>query len=305
MVRSLKSEEGQKLVRGALLVHIFRMRDLIKHLNHPHLFWDIDEIPKPIRDEVITGKVIFDSDKVELKKVFQNNFELCDLVLASSQLERGKEFIEPRKFKVIRNSVGDQFFAGKPRYIGNPKHILFVGNLNHSPNLEGLRFFIREVLPLILKEEPNLRLKISGRSILDKKSHQEFLSLIAPFPVDLDLNPENIRKSYDDTICSVVPILSGAGTRVKIIEAFALKCPVVSTTKGAEGLGVSNHKEILISDSPKGFANHCLNLFKQKDLSVSLADNAYAFGREHFSFTAIHRELKVLMVKRGLWVDSK
>jgi glycosyltransferase involved in cell wall biosynthesis len=85
----------------------------------------------------------------------------------------------------------------------------------------------------------------------------------------------------------VIPIRQGGGTRLKILEAMALGTPVVSTTKGAEGLAVTRGKEILIADAPNDFAAQVVRLLQDLTLHRQLARNARRLVEEHYDWNEI------------------
>ena len=73
----------------------------------------------------------------------------------------------------------------------------------------------------------------------------------------------------------IVPVRCGAGTRVKIVEAFSKKCPVVSTKLGAFGYEVLSGEDILLADDPRGFASACVLLLRDTSLGAKLSENAW------------------------------
>jgi glycosyltransferase involved in cell wall biosynthesis len=86
---------------------------------------------------------------------------------------------------------------------------------------------------------------------------------------------------------AVVPILSGGGTRIKILEAMALGTPVVATSKGAEGLDVTPNQDILIADEPAEFASQVVRLLRDPDLRQRLAANARCLVKRRYDWTSI------------------
>jgi glycosyltransferase involved in cell wall biosynthesis len=85
---------------------------------------------------------------------------------------------------------------------------------------------------------------------------------------------EDIDSEMDSWSAMVIPLLKGAGTRVKIALGFSRKCPVVSTTLGAYGYEVSNGEEILLADTPENFANSCLRLIQHPGDAIEMAARA-------------------------------
>jgi polysaccharide biosynthesis protein PslH len=98
---------------------------------------------------------------------------------------------------------------------------------------------------------------------------------------------EDVRPMIARAWVSLVPILQGGGTRLKILEAMALRTPVVSTWKGAEGLDVQNDVDILIADEPEKFAEMVVRLLKEPELHHRLAENAYKLVATKYNWSIV------------------
>jgi polysaccharide biosynthesis protein PslH len=127
------------------------------------------------------------------------------------------------------------------------EEIAFSGNLEYAPNIEAVRFFRDRIWPA-LRSRPGLKWRIVGknpeaiRKLVDGDPRVEVTGFV----------PDAVRELAASQV-AVVPLLSGSGTRVKILEAWAAATPVVSTSFGAEGLGTSG-EHLLLADDPDGFA---------------------------------------------------
>lgn len=144
----------------------------------------------------------------------------------------------------------------------------FIGNSAHAPNESGLKWFFGEVWPLIKKELPGAQFRLVG------KGSDGYLSTLGPDIVGCGwlADPGEEIASWS---AMVVPIKTGAGTRVKIADGFARKCPVVSTPYGAFGYDVTNGRELLLADSAGAFALACLQLIRNPALGSELAERAH------------------------------
>ena len=135
------------------------------------------------------------------------------------------------KLAVVPNEIPPGCKMLSPRRTSEPTAI-FVGTLNYPPNVEGLRWFNQEVAPILLRDYPNFRLLVAGRSpsraTRNELSRYSFL--------ELHVDADDLSQFYERASLSVVPLLSGGGTRIKILEAAAFGLPTVSTSIGAEGL---------------------------------------------------------------------
>ncbi len=167
----------------------------------------------------------------------------------------------------------------------------FLGSMDWMPNIEGIHWFLREVLPLVRTSLPTVRLKIIGRnppaSIRDLPLTDPAIEVTGTVP--------DVQPHVHACTLIAVPLLAGGGTRIKIFEAMAMGVPVVSTTIGAEGLPLTPGTDLQIADTPTAFATHLLTLLKDPTLTATLA--AHARHRMETDFTwaaATHRFLHLL-----------
>ena len=179
------------------------------------------------------------------------------------QAKKGKIHIIPNGFEDVDSRIRD----GKTQ---DCIQLGFIGVLSYGPNFEGLEWFIDNVWPRILEKSPDIKLRIVGKLPGNKDMPQGNNIEYAGFVDD-------VSDEFASWTAMIVPLLSGGGTRLKILESFARGCPVISTSTGAYGLKVSE-KNIIICDNPEEFADKTLQLVqdgqKQKQLSIA--------GRETF-----------------------
>lgn len=155
-----------------------------------------------------------------------------------------------------------------PEQPSREQTILFTGHLAYPPNHNGLLWFLREVWLQITKEHPSLVLKVIARA-----PSNELRELGGP-QVQFISDADDIEPFLLAARVQIVPLHAGGGTRLKILEAFASRLPVVSTTIGAEGLGVTNETHLLIGDSPTEFADAVLRVLKDPSLAQHLSEEA-------------------------------
>jgi len=162
--------------------------------------------------------------------------------------------------------------------------LLFVGSLDYQPNVDGLRWFVSEVLPEVRNRVPGSRLKVvgSGGDAMGRLDAPGVEVLGAVDDVGAELSSAN---------AVVVPILWGAGTRIKILEAFSCRVPVVSTTVGAEGLNLQDERELLISDDAQGFAIACERILNDRNLARRLVDRAHETLAAEYEDGVVRRRL--------------
>jgi glycosyltransferase involved in cell wall biosynthesis len=144
--------------------------------------------------------------------------------------------------------------------------VLFVGSLNSVFNREGLEWFFVQVWPTLAARVPDARLEIAGAGpLLDLPDGVEQLGFV-----------EELEPVYAQAQLCVAPLLSGAGTRLKVLEAMAHARPVVATNVGAEGLAVSGEDGVLCRDSGDDFARACCELLLEPSVALDLGKRARA-----------------------------
>jgi glycosyltransferase involved in cell wall biosynthesis/GT2 family glycosyltransferase len=213
--------------------------------------------------------------------------ERADLVLTMSDADRAVlgRFVDTRGVVTVPNGVDCVRFPFAPdgRDQGS---ILFVGFFRHEPNVEAAQYFCRAVLPLVRRDLADVRFRVVGAY------PPEVVRQLARDPgVEVTGRVEDIGAYYRASAVFVAPVLQGSGTRLKILEAMASGCPVVSTTIGAEGLGATDGLELLIGDTPEAMARAIVGLLRDPAASTALAARSRRFVEAHFDWDAIAARL--------------
>jgi glycosyltransferase involved in cell wall biosynthesis len=159
--------------------------------------------------------------------------------------------------------------AGNPAPAGPPV-VLFQGQLEYPPNIDAAQWLARAIVPLIRAAVPATEVRLVGRPGTNvTQLHQPgVLTVVGQVP---SMDEELARASV-----AVVPLRYGSGTRVKVLESFAHRVPVVSTTLGAEGLDVEDGVHLLLADDPEEFAAATVRLLGDPQLRVRLTEAAEA-----------------------------
>ena len=147
--------------------------------------------------------------------------------------------------------------------------LLFTGVLGYPPNADAIRFFCREILPLVRREFPDARLLIAGQS-----PPPDLRELASGEAVELLADVADIVPCYRRARLSVVPLRAGGGTRLKILESMALGRAVVSTAIGCEGIDVRHGRDILIADDAASFAACVVLLLRDPEMRAALSARA-------------------------------
>jgi glycosyltransferase involved in cell wall biosynthesis len=168
--------------------------------------------------------------------------------------------------------------------------LLFFGALDYPPNVDGLLFFLDEIWPRVASTHPSARVRILGR-----RPPPALLARQGP-RVELAGFIEDLRPSLAAAMAVIVPLRLGGGTRLKILEAMAMARPVVSTTLGAEGIGATSGRELLLADDPARFAAELRRLLDDPALGARLGSAARALVEARYAWRDSARVLERLVL---------
>jgi glycosyltransferase involved in cell wall biosynthesis len=161
--------------------------------------------------------------------------------------------------------------------------LVFVGSMDWMPNIDGVEYFLDEILPLIRRRRPGCTVTIVGR--------RPPPSLRARAESDLNLKitgtVDDVRPYLWSAAASIVPLRVGGGTRLKIYESMAARTPVVSTSIGAEGLGIHPPDDIRIADTSDAFAEACLDLLNDAGERARMGQAAADLVASNYSWDRV------------------
>lgn len=162
------------------------------------------------------------------------------------------------------------------------KEIIFVGSFNYYPNLDGVQYFVDQVMPEVLKRCPDAIFRMVGR-----QPDARVMALHNPPSLIVTGQVDDLMPCYRAAQVCVIPLRSGGGTRLKILEAMAYGRPVVSTTIGAEGIDVEHNRNILIADSPAEMAEAVCRILKDPALARNLAEEGRRLVESRYAWKSI------------------
>lgn len=163
--------------------------------------------------------------------------------------------------------------------------IFHLGAMDWMPNQEGIKWFLENVWPAIKLEYPTVKLKFAG-----KKMPEEFFKYADPQCEVNDFVDDGMKYMQSGSIM-VVPLFSGSGMRVKIIEGLALGKAIVTTTVGLEGIPAINQKDVLVADNAAQFIESLRDLLNHPNRIKELGANARLLAETHFDNPGIGKRL--------------
>lgn len=198
--------------------------------------------------------------------------------------------VSPPSIVIVPNLAPDLCVKAKRQALAHSRGgpvLLFVGHLGYAPNKRAVRHLVHKVMPRLLSHHRHARLIVAGRQpnarlkrMLEKKCC-----------VQLIANPKEIAPIYDQADIVVVPLAEGGGSRIKILEALAVGCPIVATAKAVEGLGLVPERHFLQAENAAGTASAVARLFKDASLAKRLMEEGHTHLKENFTRELVRREI--------------
>jgi Glycosyltransferase len=168
------------------------------------------------------------------------------------------------------------------------RNILFSGTLSFPPNSLAVELLIDHIYPQLRQVYSNCRLLLVGRNptqkMLDAAQEDSGIIVTGSLP--------DVRPYFAAASVMVVPLRHGSGTRLKILEAFAAGCPVVSTAKAAEGLNVTDGEHLLIREEIEAMIEGVCQLWSDPSLGQKLANSAYELVKAEYSWSVIGQKVE-------------
>ncbi len=230
-------------------------------------------------------KLFYGAELHKIRRYERKNYAAFDLGITCSQHDR--ELLRRRcpdlPGEIIPNGVDAQRFTPQ-EFTGQNNRLMYFGHYGYPPNADAVLYFGREILPLIRQRRPDVRTWAVGHMPPAEFHAIDGLDVVGSVP--------DVRPYLAQADVIVVPLRAGSGTRLKILEAMAMGKAVVSTTLGAEGLDVTNGKDILLADRPEDFTDCALRLLEQPELRRSLGEHARRLVEREYDWGPIASRLE-------------
>jgi polysaccharide biosynthesis protein PslH len=221
----------------------------------------------------------------EFEQGFVNQYDLL-ATFTKADLDKLNSMGNFKPAVVIPFGMYPDEFPERTRSATNDFHLLYIGALDWLPNIDSLEWFIETVWVRIKKKYPGLKFKVAGRNAragLAGKIRREGIEFIG------EVSSSKDYLSQDGIV--IVPLFSGSGIRVKIIEAFFMRKPVIATTFAASGIPVEDGVNILLSDTAEDFIKNIERLLTDRHYAALLGQRAGEFSSEFFNNKQLTGEL--------------
>ncbi len=222
-----------------------------------------------------------------LKKFEEEIFQRSDAIITITDADKAyilKQFPKLKIFTCI-TGVDLKDYVQNSEVKKQPNTIFSFGSMDWMPNLEAVEWFLENCWPKLHQKHPNCKFVIAGRHM-----PQRFKDL-GSSNVEVIENVTNNRDFYSTYNIMLVPLLSGSGLRIKIIEGLAYGKAIVSTHIGAEGIAIKNGEHMLLADSPNDFVSAIDKLLSSDNERELLEKNSKQFALDHLNNKNITKEL--------------
>jgi sugar transferase (PEP-CTERM/EpsH1 system associated) len=264
-------------------VHLFRMAQYVAH--HPEIYRVLDltdlisyELQSSMPYRSIAWKFIY---RFELPRIIRYEEEIgsrFNEVWFISRRDRALFLANGRQVnaRVVPHSIGEEFSSLNQNFSG-PLKLLFIGHLEVGHNIDAVRYMAEEIMPLILREAPEVEFQIIGAGDLGKVRN------FARFPgVRVVGFVPDLKTVFKQNAIAVAPLRFSAGIQNKVVEAMAAGLVVVTTSNVNAGLEAAPEQDLLIADNSSDFAAQVLRLVNNDPLRQRIGQAGRAFARNLF-----------------------
>ena len=210
-----------------------------------------------------------------------------DAVTCTSDIDAAvfRQHCAENSIEIIPNGVDVTHY--QPDFTSEaPAHLIYIGSMDWYPNEDAVAFFADEVLPQIQEKVPDVQFSIVGgnpSALVERLAERKDVVVTGRVP--------EIKPYFAEATVFVVPLRIGSGTRLKILEALAMGKAIVSTTVGAEGLGLKDGEEIFIADAPIAFSDAVTRLLTDPSLRRRIGENGRARVEKDYDWRSIGEKL--------------
>lgn len=227
-----------------------------------------------------------------LKKQQKKDYRYFDICLSVSKKDANitKNILDKNMQVVVApNGVDLNFFSSEEHL--SDKTLLFCGSMDTIMNQDAVLYFCNKIFPIVKSKVPNVRFIVVGRNppLRIKKLYSKDIHITGTV--------DDVRPFYNKASVVVAPFRLGAGTKLKILEAMAMKVPIVSTSIGCQGIEVENGKHVWIADDELEFAEKIINIIQNKIEITNIIEEAYSLVAKRYEWKNIISYVEKIIIE--------
>jgi glycosyltransferase involved in cell wall biosynthesis len=258
------------------------------HNIESELMWRFSATTSSLAKKLVAKRTASLLERAELYMLDQ-----CDTHTVVSERERQKILaLRPNaNIHVVPNGVDAAFYAptAARRFespeSNAPPRLLFVGSMDYHANIDAMTWFVQEIWPAISRRHPELQFTIVGRD------PGPSIRALASSRIEVTGTVDDVRHYYASATAVMVPLRSGSGTRLKILEAMAAGVPIISTRLGAEGIEAQNDVHLLLADTPDEMLAAVTRLISSPGTQLSMAQQAQTLVTQRYDWSSLGESL--------------
>jgi sugar transferase (PEP-CTERM/EpsH1 system associated) len=261
-------------------------QDLARILDLPDAFSLYWERRKTIKRGLLT--TLFENEEQRRVLKYEQVLKKYNLSLVCSQedLEYLKKMHGVHNLRLLPNGVDRTTFAPGGHDYSHNHTILFTGNMDYAPNVDAVGYFVKDILPVVRKQLPEVKFVIAGQRPVKKvlelaSDHVEVTGFI-----------KHLAEMYNKASVVVAPLRFGAGTQNKVLEAMAMGIPVVCSHIGFGGLGISSGEGAIMQRDPEAFAQSVITLLQSEQLRRTIGAKGMDVIARNFDWDVISLKLE-------------
>jgi polysaccharide biosynthesis protein PslH len=233
-------------------------------------------------------KSIFEREFNLVKKFETDSYDWFDShIIISEQDRKALNIPEEKEIHIIPNGIDIDYF--KPTGDVKAFDVSFIGNMNYPPNVDAALFLVNEIMPIVWKDLPDVKVQIAGANPTKKVRSLSSLKVTVTGWVN------DIRNSYSRSRIFIAPMRTGTGLQNKLLEAMAMTIPCIATSLSFMPLSATANHDILVGDTADELANQIIRLLKDRDFAELIARNGYYFVLSKYSMEHSRIQLEAVL----------
>ena len=277
--------------------HMYMLPDILREFKNVLITHDLDFLIHPVRipgGRGVLRRLTAGHDAAMREKIEMKAYGCYDTILTVTHKDAEALRKEPvaEKKKIFPLPIAldlERFKRGNLQR--KEDRVLIIGTFHSDFNRDALLYFLRDIFPEIIRRRPSTFLHVVGEGV-DRDTRDN-----AGANVEFHGYVEDIVPVLGECSLMVLPLRFAGGVRIRMIEAAAVGTPVVSTSKGVEGMGLIDGKEYLEASSAKEMADLVIRLLEDMKMAEKIGENARRWVEENFSLESYPERLDDLLIK--------